>query len=43
MDMNAIASAFNGGGHVHSAGFVCEGSSLQEIETKLINDIRKKL
>ena len=43
MNMNEIASAFDGGGHVHSAGFVCEGVSLQEIETKLINDIRKKL
>lgn len=43
INMNEIASAFDGGGHVHSAGFVCEGTSLQEIETKLINNIRKKL
>ncbi len=43
MDMNLIASAFSGGGHVHSAGFVTEGSSLAELETKIINIIKEKI
>jgi len=36
INMNEIASCFGGGGHVHSAGFICEGGSLQEIEDRLI-------
>ncbi len=38
-DMNKLASVFGGGGHIHSAGFVCEGDSLQEIENRLIETI----
>ena len=39
-DMNEIASSFGGGGHVHSAGFVCDGSSLQEIQEQVINKLK---
>lgn len=43
IDMNELASEFGGGGHVHSAGFVCDGSSLQEIENRLIEVIKEKI
>lgn len=43
IDMNAVASIFGGGGHIHSSGFVCDGSSLQEIEDRLIEVIRKTI
>ena len=43
MDMNMIASSFGGGGHIHSAGFVTEASSLKEMETKIINIIKEKI
>ena len=43
LDMNAVASLFSGGGHVHSAGFVCEGTSLEELEAKLIEAIQDNL
>jgi len=43
MDMNAIASVFGGGGHLHSAGFVTDAQSLQEIEEKIINIIKEKI
>jgi phosphoesterase RecJ-like protein len=43
LDMNAIASVFGGGGHLHSAGFVTEGTSLEEIEKKIINIIKGKI
>ncbi len=43
IDMNAVASIFGGGGHIHSSGFVCDGSSLQEIENRLIEVIRKTI
>ena len=43
VDMNEIASHFGGGGHLHSAGFICEGSSLEEIEENLINIIKVSL
>lgn len=43
LDMNVIASVFSGGGHVHSAGFICEGSSLEEIEEKLIDILQDAL
>jgi nanoRNase/pAp phosphatase (c-di-AMP/oligoRNAs hydrolase) len=34
--MNAVASNFGGGGNVHEAGFIAEGSSLQSVEEKII-------
>jgi len=43
IDMNELASVFGGGGHVHSAGFVCDGNSLQEIENRLIEVIKEKI
>jgi len=43
IDMNEIASLFDGGGHIHSAGFVCEGSSLEAIENRIINVIKEKI
>ncbi len=43
MDMNEVASYFGGGGHQHSAGFITEGNSLIELETKLINIIKEKI
>ena len=43
VDMNQLASEFGGGGHVHSAGFVCDGNSLQEIENRLIDVIKEKI
>jgi phosphoesterase RecJ-like protein len=43
MDMNVLASAFGGGGHLHSAGFVTDGSSLVELETKIVNIIKEKI
>lgn len=43
MDMNALASVFGGGGHLHSAGFVTDGSSLAELETKIVNIIKEKI
>jgi len=43
VSMNEVASAFGGGGHVHSAGFVCEGDSLQAIETQLISKLETVL
>lgn len=43
IDMNAVASIFGGGGHIHSSGFVCEGSSLQEIEKRVIEVIKKTI
>ncbi len=42
VNMNELASVFGGGGHIHSAGFICEGPSLQGIEKKLINVIKEK-
>ncbi|PHR55744.1 MAG: hypothetical protein COA44_09825 [Arcobacter sp.] len=39
INMNDLASYFGGGGHVHSAGFVCDGVSLEEIETQVINKL----
>lgn len=39
LNMNEVASIFGGGGHIHSAGFVCEGSSLQEVESQVINKL----
>jgi len=41
-DMNALATKFGGGGHKHSAGFVCEAKSLEEIESKLLNYLKLK-
>lgn len=43
MDMNAIAFCFGGGGHIHSAGFVTEGSSLQELEQQIIEKIKEHI
>ncbi len=43
MDMNAIASVFGGGGHIHSAGFVTDGQSLKEVESKIIHMIKEKI
>lgn len=43
VDMNALATQFGGGGHVHSAGFVCEGTDLETIETQLITHLKEKL
>lgn len=43
INMNELASEFGGGGHVHSAGFICDGNSLQEIENRLINVIKEKI
>ncbi len=43
MDMNAVAAHFGGGGHIHSAGFVCEGDSLQEVEQALLMTLQKRL
>ncbi len=43
MNMNMIASAFGGGGHLHSAGFVTDAQSLEEVETKIINLIKEKI
>ncbi|HIC42809.1 MAG TPA: bifunctional oligoribonuclease/PAP phosphatase NrnA [Sulfurimonas sp.] len=40
LNMNKIASHFGGGGHVHSAGFVCDGNSLEEIEECVIKTIK---
>ena len=40
INMNAVASAFGGGGHIHSAGFVCEGESLEMIEKQLIINLK---
>ena len=42
MDMNALASQFGGGGHVHSAGFITEASSLQVLEEEIINTIKER-
>ncbi|MFC2074384.1 bifunctional oligoribonuclease/PAP phosphatase NrnA [Campylobacterota bacterium] len=43
MNMNDIASSFGGGGHLHSSGFVTDGSSLIELEIKIINLIKEKI
>lgn len=43
LNMNEIASEFGGGGHVHSAGFVVDASSLTEIKEKIINSLRNKI
>jgi len=43
INMNELAAAFGGGGHIHSAGFVCEGNSLQEIEDKIVDIIKEKI
>jgi len=43
MNMNELASNFGGGGHVHSAGFVCDGTSLEEVETKIISIIKRSI
>ena len=40
-DMNVIASAFGGGGHIHAAGFVVDGSSLQSVETEVLEKLKK--
>ncbi|MDF1880981.1 bifunctional oligoribonuclease/PAP phosphatase NrnA [Sulfurimonas sp. MAG313] len=41
LDMNKMALVFGGGGHVHSAGFVCDAQSLEEIEEKIIQEYLK--
>jgi len=43
LNMNLLASHFGGGGHVHSAGFICEGESLEIIEEKLIIKLKESL
>ncbi len=43
MNMNEIASVFGGGGHLHSAGFVTEAQSLEEVEKKIITMIKEKI
>jgi len=43
MDMNELASHFGGGGHVHSAGFVFDAKSLEEIENKIITLLKEKI
>ncbi len=43
VDMNELAGHFGGGGHQHSAGFVCEGSELEHIEEQLIRHLKEKL
>ena len=39
INMNEVASAFGGGGHVHSAGFITQGSKLEEIEKEVIKKL----
>jgi len=40
-DMNAIASCFGGGGHIHAAGFVVEGSSVEKVEEEVLRQLKK--
>ena len=42
LNMNEIAKEFGGGGHVHSAGFVTQASSLVEVQEKIINLVKKR-
>jgi phosphoesterase RecJ-like protein len=43
LDMNALASHFGGGGHLHSAGFVCEDIDLNTVEKKIISLLKETL
>lgn len=42
VDASAVAQGYDGGGHLHAAGFRCRDISLDEASQKLIKDILEK-
>ncbi len=42
LNMNELAAHLGGGGHFHSAGFVIDGDSLEELEEKIITILKGK-